>query len=51
MRAIARDIGKVAEKMIDSKIHRLLVTRERKVVGILTSTDLLGLLVDETVHA
>lgn len=39
-------IGKVAERMIDSKIHRLLVTRERKVVGILTTTDLLGLLVE-----
>lgn len=39
-------IGKVAARMIDSKIHRLLVTRERKVVGILTTTDLLGLLVD-----
>jgi CBS domain-containing protein len=40
-------IGKVAERMIDSKIHRMLVTREKKVVGILTTTDLLGLLVEE----
>ena len=40
-------IGKVAEKMIDARIHRLLVTRDRKVVGILTTTDLLGLLVDD----
>ena len=40
-------IGKVAEKMIDARIHRLLVTRDRKVVGILSTTDLLGLLVDD----
>ena len=40
-------IGRVAEKMIDARIHRLLVTRDRKVVGILSTTDLLGLLVDE----
>ncbi len=40
-------VGKVAEKMIDARIHRLLVTRGKKVVGILTTTDLLGLLVDE----
>lgn len=40
-------IGRVAEKMIDSRIHRLLVTRDKKVVGILTTTDLLGLLVDD----
>lgn len=39
-------IGRVASKMIDARIHRLLVTRDRKVVGILTTTDLLGLLVD-----
>ena len=40
-------IGKVAGKMIDARIHRLLVTRDTKVVGILTTTDLLGLLVDD----
>lgn len=40
-------IWKIAEKMIDSHIHRLLVTRDKKVVGILTTTDLLGLLVDD----
>jgi len=39
-------IWKVAERMIHSHIHRLLVTRDKKVVGILTTTDLLGLLVD-----
>ena len=40
-------IGRVASKMIDARIHRLLVTRDLKVVGILTTTDLLGLLVDD----
>ncbi len=40
-------ISQVAERMIDSKIHRLLVTRETKPVGIVTTTDLLGLLVEE----
>lgn len=40
-------VGKIAEKMIDARIHRLLVTRGKKVVGIITTTDLLGLLVDD----
>lgn len=40
-------VAKVAEKMIDSRVHRLLVTRDRKVVGILSTTDLLGLLVED----
>jgi CBS domain-containing protein len=40
-------ISKVAERMIHSHVHRLLVTRDRKVVGILTTSDLLGLLVDD----
>jgi CBS domain-containing protein len=40
-------ISKVAARMIDSRIHRLLVTRDHKVVGILSTTDLLGLLVDD----
>jgi CBS domain-containing protein len=40
-------ISKVAAKMIDSRVHRLLVTRDRKVTGILSTTDLLGLLVDD----
>jgi len=39
-------ISRVAEKMIHSHIHRLLVTRDHKVVGILTTSDLLGLLVE-----
>lgn len=40
-------IPQVAQKMIDSHVHRLLVTRNRRVVGIVTTTDLLGLLVEE----
>ncbi len=39
-------IWMVAEKMIHSHIHRLLVTRDHRVVGILTTSDLLGLLVE-----
>jgi CBS domain-containing protein len=40
-------IPEVAELMIRSHVHRLLVTREDKVVGILSTSDLLGLLVNE----
>jgi CBS domain-containing protein len=39
-------VSKIAEKMIHSHVHRLLVTRNQKVVGILSTSDLLGLLVD-----
>jgi CBS domain-containing protein len=39
-------ISRIAEKMIHSHVHRLLVTRDQKVVGILTTSDLLGLLVE-----
>jgi CBS domain-containing protein len=39
-------ISKVAERMIHSHVHRLLVTRDQKVVGIVTTSDLLGLLVE-----
>jgi len=40
-------IPQVAKKMIDAHVHRLLVTRQRHVVGIVTTTDLLGLLVED----
>ncbi|HYG61730.1 MAG TPA: CBS domain-containing protein [Thermoanaerobaculia bacterium] len=40
-------IPEVAELMIRNHVHRLLVTREDKVVGILSTSDLLGLLVRE----
>jgi len=39
-------VSTVAERMIHSHVHRLLVTRERRVVGIITTSDLLGLLVE-----
>lgn len=40
-------IPEVAEMLINSHIHRLLVTRDERAVGILTTSDLLGLLVRE----
>jgi CBS domain-containing protein len=40
-------VDQVAERMVDGRLHRLLVTHDRRVVGIVTTTDLLGLLVDE----
>jgi CBS domain-containing protein len=40
-------ISDAARLMLDAHIHRLLVTSDRKVVGILTTFDLLRLLVDE----
>lgn len=39
-------VSDLAEIMIDSHIHRLLVTRGGEVVGIVSTTDLLGLLVE-----
>ena len=39
-------VSRIAETMIDSHIHRVLVTRGEQVVGIVTSSDLLGLLVE-----
>jgi CBS domain-containing protein len=41
-------VAKVAETMIDSHIHRLLVTRAGRVVGIVSASDLLGLLVEKS---
>jgi CBS domain-containing protein len=40
-------VSKIAETMIDSHIHRVLVTRGEQVVGIITTSDLLGLLVEK----
>jgi CBS domain-containing protein len=40
-------VSEIAEIMVDSHIHRLLVTRNEKVVGIVSTSDLLGLLVEE----
>jgi CBS domain-containing protein len=40
-------VPELAELMLDNHIHRLLVTRGEKVVGIVSTSDLLGLLVEE----
>jgi CBS domain-containing protein len=40
-------VSEVATRMLDSQVHRLLVTRDGVPVGIVTTSDLLGLLVDE----
>lgn len=40
-------VTEVAETMVESHIHRLLVTRGEKVVGILSTSDLVGLLVEK----
>jgi CBS domain-containing protein len=40
-------VSEIAEAMISSHVHRLLVTREDRVVGIISTSDLLGLLVEE----
>ena len=47
--AVAEDatVSEVASRMLDSHVHRLLVTREDRPVGIITTSDLLGLLIDE----
>lgn len=40
-------VSQVAQMMLDGHVHRVLVTRESKAVGIITTSDLLGLLVEE----
>jgi len=40
-------VSEVATRMLDSHVHRLLVTRDGAPVGIVTTSDLLGLLIDE----
>jgi len=40
-------VSEIAGAMIANHIHRLLVTREDRVVGIISTSDLLGLLVEE----
>src|ERR1700680_2841877 len=39
-------VSEVASRMLDSHVHRLLVTRDGRPVGIITTSDLLGLLID-----
>lgn len=40
-------VSQVARMMLDGHVHRVLVTRAAKAVGIITTSDLLGLLVEE----
>ena len=40
-------VAELAETLIEERVHRLLVTREGRVVGIVSTSDLLGLLVEE----
>ena len=40
-------VSEVASMMLEGHLHRVLVTREGKVVGIISTSDLLGLLIDE----
>jgi CBS domain-containing protein len=40
-------VSEVASRMLDSHVHRLLVTRDGRPVGIVSTSDLLGLLIDE----
>lgn len=40
-------VPEVAEILVESHIHRLLVTRDERVVGILSTSDLLGLLIEK----
>ena len=42
-------VSEVASLMLKGHLHRLLVTREDRAVGILTTSDLLGLLVGEDI--
>jgi CBS domain-containing protein len=47
--SVAEDatVSEVAMKMLKEHLHRLLVLRDSRVVGIVSTSDLLGLLVDE----
>jgi CBS domain-containing protein len=40
-------VSEVAATMIDNHLHRLVVTRDNQPIGIISSSDLLGLLVDD----
>lgn len=40
-------VSEIASTMLGQHLHRVLVTRGEKVVGIITTSDLLGLLVEE----
>ena len=49
IRSVTEDatVPEVAQAMLQGHIHRLLVTREGQAVGIVSTSDLLGLLIHE----
>jgi CBS domain-containing protein len=38
------DVGLIAQKMLDHHVHRVLVIKDEQLVGLISTTDLLGLL-------
>jgi len=48
--SVAEDatVSEVAAMMLQGHLHRVLVTREEELVGIISTSDLLGLLIDES---
>jgi CBS domain-containing protein len=40
------DVAVAAEKMCNERIHRVLVTEDGRLVGLLSALDLVGLLID-----
>lgn len=45
---VSDSVAKLASTMLEGHLHRVLITENGSVVGIVTSSDLLGLLVDES---
>ena len=41
------EVSEIASKMLSTHIHRLLVVEDNELVGVISTSDLLGLLVDE----
>lgn len=48
--SVAEDatVSEVASMMLQGHLHRVLVTRDEELVGIISTSDLLGLLIDES---
>ena len=40
-------VSEIASTMLDNHLHRVLVTRDGQPLGIISTSDLLGLLIDE----
>ncbi len=41
------EVSEIADKMLSSHIHRLLVIEDNELIGLITTSDLLGLLIEE----